>query len=135
MRDDEMARSPKSPPRTMDFEAGLDANGDVIAWSGDFWIALNHIVAFKPLDFPLLAATETGLPRPGNWVGFLFQNAGIGYAVPNIRVQTRHVEQAFFRSEHLRAPGRSRTRSPTNRSSMSSPSPPTPIPPRIGCGC
>ena len=44
-----------------------------IAWSGDFWIALNHIVAFKPLDFPLLAATETGLPRPGNWVGFLFQ--------------------------------------------------------------
>ncbi len=106
MRDDEMARSPKSPPRTMDFEAGLDANGNVIAWSGDFWIALNHIVAFKPLDFPLLAATETGLPRPGNWVGFLFQNAGIGYAVPNVRVQTRHVEQAFFRSAHLRAPGR-----------------------------
>lgn len=106
MRDDEMARSPKSPPRSIDLEAGLDERGDIVAWQGDFWIALNHIVAFKPLDFPLLSATETGLPRPGNWVGFLFQNSGIGYTLPNVRVNTRHVEKAFFRSAHLRSPGR-----------------------------
>lgn len=106
MRADETARAPKSPPRSMDFEAGLDAQGNVVAWNSDFWIALNHIVAFKPLDFPLLAASETGQPRPGNWVGFLFQNSGIGYTVPNIKVNTRHVEQAFFRSAHLRSPGR-----------------------------
>ena len=106
MRDDEMARSPKSPPRSIDLEAGLDDAGNIVAWTGDFWIALNHIVAFKPLDFPLLAATETGLPRPGNWVGFLFQNSGIGYTLPNVRVNTRHVEKAFFRSAHLRSPGR-----------------------------
>ncbi|WP_332824329.1 xanthine dehydrogenase family protein molybdopterin-binding subunit [Ramlibacter sp.] len=106
MRDDETARAPKSPPRSMDFEAGLDEQGNVTAWTGDFWIALNHIAAFKPLDFPLLAATETGLPKPGNWVGFLFQNSGIGYALPNVKVNTRHVEQAFFRSAHLRSPGR-----------------------------
>ena len=59
-RADETARAPKSPPRTMDLEAGLDAQGNVVAWTGDFYIALNHIAAFKPLDFPLLAATETG---------------------------------------------------------------------------
>ena len=106
MRDDEMARSPKSPPRSIDLEAGLDDAGNIVAWSGDFWIALNHIVAFKPLDFPLLAAAETGQPRPGNWVGFLFQNSGIGYTLPNVRVNTRHVEKAFFRSAHLRSPGR-----------------------------
>ena len=106
MRDDEMARSPKSPPRSIDLEAGLDEAGNIVAWQGDFWIALNHIVAFKPLDFPLLAAAETGLPRPGNWVGFLFQNSGIGYTLPNVRVNTRHVEKAFFRSAHLRSPGR-----------------------------
>lgn len=106
MREDETARAPKSPPRSMDFEAALDDQGNVTAWSGDFWIALNHIVAFKPLDFPLLSATETGLPKPGNWVGFLFQNSGIGYALPNVKVNTRHVEQAFFRSAHLRSPGR-----------------------------
>lgn len=106
MREDETARAPKSPPRSMDFEAGLDAEGNVVAWRSDFWIALNHIVAFKPLDFPLLSASETGLPKPGNWVGFLFQNSGIGYGFPAVEVNTRHVEQAFFRSAHLRSPGR-----------------------------
>ncbi len=106
MRDDEMARSPKSPPRSMDLEAALDEAGNIVAWDGEFWIALNHIVAFKPLDFPLLAAAEVGVPRAGNWVGFLFQNSGIGYQLPNVRVNTRHVEKTPFRSAHLRSPGR-----------------------------
>ncbi|MCE2878491.1 MAG: molybdopterin-dependent oxidoreductase [Comamonadaceae bacterium] len=106
MRDDETARAPKSPPRVMDMEGALDANGKLHVWSGDFYIALNHIAAFKPLDFPLLAATDLGQPKPGNWVGFLFQNSGAPYAVPNILVNTRHVEKAFFRSSHLRSPGR-----------------------------
>jgi nicotinate dehydrogenase subunit B len=106
MRADETARSPKSPPRTIDFEAGIDAQGNVVAWSGDFYIALNHIVAFKPLDFPLLAASETGVQKPGNWVGFLFQNSSAPYAFPNIKVNTKHVAETFFRSAHLRSPGR-----------------------------
>ncbi len=72
----------------------------------DFYIALNHIVAFKPLDFPLLAAVETGVPRPGNWVGFLFQNSGQPYQFPNVRVNTNHISETFFRSSHLRSPGR-----------------------------
>ena len=56
---------------------------------GDFHIALNHIAAFKPLDFPLLVATDLGMSMPGNWVGFLFQNAAAPYALPNIRsIQT-----------------------------------------------
>ena len=106
MRADETARAPKSPPRAIDMEAGFDKDGNLQAWSADFYIALNHIVAFKPLDFPLLAATDLGMPKPGNWVGFLFQNAGAPYAVPNISVKTKHIEKAFFRSAHLRSPGR-----------------------------
>jgi CO/xanthine dehydrogenase Mo-binding subunit len=105
-RADETARSPKSPPRAMDLEAGLDGWGNVVAWTGDFYIALNHIAAFKPLDFPLLAATDTGIPRPGNWVGFLFQNSGQPYQFPNVRVNTHHIAETFFRSSHLRSPGR-----------------------------
>ena len=105
-RADETARAPKSPPRTMDLEAGLDGQGNVVAWNADFYIALNHIAAFKPLDFPLLAAMETGIARPGNWVGFLFQNSGQPYQFPNVRVNTRHIAQTFFRSSHLRSPGR-----------------------------
>jgi CO/xanthine dehydrogenase Mo-binding subunit len=105
-RADETARAPKSPPRAMDLEAGLDESGNVVAWNADFYIALNHIAAFKPLDFPLLAAMETGIPRPGNWVGFLFQNSGQPYPFPNVRVNTRHIADTFFRSSHLRSPGR-----------------------------
>ena len=106
MRDDETARAPKSPPRAIDFEGGLDDKGNIVSWNADFYIALNHIAAFKPLDFPLLAATETGQPKPGNWVGFLFQNAAQPYASPNVRVDTHHITEAFFRSSHLRSPGR-----------------------------
>ena len=106
MRADETARAPKSPPRAVDLEAGFDQEGNLVAWSGDFHIALNHIAAFKPLDFPLLAATDLGMPKPGNWVGFLFQNSAAPYQLPNMRVNTRHVAQTFFRSAHLRSPGR-----------------------------
>jgi CO/xanthine dehydrogenase Mo-binding subunit len=105
-RQDETALAPKSPPRSMDLEASLDAQGKITGWKGDFFIALNHIAAFKPLDFPLLAASDTGIARPGNWVGFLFQNAGAPYVVPNILVTTKHIEQTFLRSSHLRSPGR-----------------------------
>jgi len=106
MRHDETALAPKSPPRTMDFEASFDAQGNITGWQSDFYIALNHIAAFKPLDFPLLAMADTGNPRPGNWVGFLFQNSAAPYSLPNIKVTTKHIDQSIFRASHLRSPGR-----------------------------
>ena len=106
MRHDETALAPKSPPRTMDFEASLDDKGTINAWKSNFYIASNAIAFLKPLDFPLLAANDTGIPRPGNWVGFLFQNSASPYAFPNAFVNTKHVAQTFLRSSHLRSPGR-----------------------------
>ena len=106
MRHDETALAPKSPPRTMDFEASLDENGKMNAWKTDFYIASNEVAFMKPLNFPLLAANDTGVPRPGNWVGFLFQNSASPYEVPNALVNTKHVAQTFLRSSHLRSPGR-----------------------------
>jgi nicotinate dehydrogenase subunit B len=106
MRDDETARSPKSPPGAFDLEAGFDAQGNVVAWLGDFYIQQNHMAAFKPIDFPLHAAMEVGLKKPGNWVGFLWQNATVPYAFPNILVNTHHIAEPVFRSAHLRTPGR-----------------------------
>jgi hypothetical protein len=63
---------------------------------GDFYIASNEVAFMKPLNFPLLAATDTGVPRPGNWVGFLFQNSASPYEVPNALVNTKHVAQTFY---------------------------------------
>ena len=106
MRDDETARAPKSPPRCMDLEAGIDAKGDVVAWSSEFYIGLNHMVANKPLDYPLLSALEVGLSRPEHFTGFLWRNANAPYNFPNIPVKTKHVSEYIFRSAHLRSPGR-----------------------------
>jgi len=49
MRHDETALAPKSPPRTMDFEASLDDKGNINAWKSDFYIASNAIAFLKPL--------------------------------------------------------------------------------------
>jgi nicotinate dehydrogenase subunit B len=106
MRADETARAPKSPPTVVDLEAGIDAENNVSAWKSDFYIGLNHIAANKPLDFPLLALTETGKHKPGNFIGFMFQNAAQPYAFPNVLVKTHHVRDMIFRASHLRSPGR-----------------------------
>lgn len=106
MRADETARSPKSPPRCADLEAGIDANGDVVAWASEFHIGVNHLAVNKPLDYPLLAALELGLSKPEHYTGFLFRNATAPYAFPNIRVKTYHHGEYIFRSSHLRSPGR-----------------------------
>jgi nicotinate dehydrogenase subunit B len=106
MRADETARAPKSPPTVVDLEAGIDAQGNVSAWKSDFYIGLNHLAANKPLDFPLLALTETGKHKSGNFIGFMFQNAAQPYAFANVLVKTHHVRDMIFRASHLRSPGR-----------------------------
>jgi len=106
MRIDETVHSPKSPPQVIDLEAGTDANNDVVAWAAEFFIQQNSMVAFKPIEFPLLAGLEAGLKKPGNWVGFLWQNATVPYSFPNVLVNTHHVSDTVFRSSHLRSPGR-----------------------------
>jgi CO/xanthine dehydrogenase Mo-binding subunit len=106
MRADETSRAPKSPPTVVDLEAGINAQNNVSAWKGDFYIGLNHLAANKPLDFPLLALTETGKHKPGNFIGFMFQNAAQPYAFPNVLVRTHHVRDMIFRASHLRSPGR-----------------------------
>src|SRR5689334_21139345 len=54
----------------------------------------------------MLLASYSGQPRPGYWVGFVFQNSGSRCTLPSEWVKTRYVEKAFFRSAHLRSPGR-----------------------------
>jgi nicotinate dehydrogenase subunit B len=106
MRDDETARAPKSPPRCMDMEAGIDKDGKVVAWASEFYIGVNHMQVNKPLEYPLLAALELGLSRPEHFTGFLWRNASAPYSFPNILVQTNHIGEYVFRSSHLRSPGR-----------------------------
>jgi nicotinate dehydrogenase subunit B len=103
MREDENGWDPKSPPTVVDLEAGLDAGGSIAAWHAEFFIA-NHVGTLD--DFPLLAATLSGVPRKGNYVGQIQNNAAIIYNVPNALVDVHRVDNRVLRSSHLRTPGR-----------------------------
>src|SRR6185436_16435666 len=66
MRAEEHGWDPKGPPTLIDLRAGLDANGEVIAWESEFFIPEGAAG-----NVPLVAASLAGLPHetayaPGN---------------------------------------------------------------------
>jgi len=103
MREDEHGWDPKSPPTVVDLEGGLDGKGNVTAWRSEFFIA--HRVGTLD-DFPLLAATLSGVPRKGYYTGNLENNAEPPYSFPNALTEVHRVNNNGLRTAHLRTPGR-----------------------------
>ncbi|MGE5524083.1 MAG: molybdopterin cofactor-binding domain-containing protein [Rhodospirillaceae bacterium] len=103
MREDELGWDPKSPPTVVDFEAGLDASGNVSAWRSQFIIAHREGTLD---DFPLLAAVSSGVPRKGHYTGNLENNAASPYSFANAHTEVRRVNNNGLRTAHLRTPGR-----------------------------
>ncbi len=103
MREDELGWDPKSPPTLVDMEGGIDAAGQVTAWRSEFFIA--HRVGTLD-DFPLLAATLSGVPRKGSYTGNLENNAEPPYAFPNALTEVHRLNNNGLRTAHLRTPGR-----------------------------
>jgi nicotinate dehydrogenase subunit B len=103
MRHDEHGWDPKSPPTLVDMQGGLDAAGNVVAWDANYIIAAQ---AGTLDEYPLLAATLSGLERKGTFTGNLIQNAAVPYAFPNnLSIGTR-VNKPVLRTSHVRSPGR-----------------------------
>ena len=109
-RADEHGWDPKGPPTLMDMRAAMDAQGNVTAWEGDFYMPQQTPGGFL---VPLVAATLSGLPAadhiaPGN----VFQNSAIPYkfAKHEVGVQTARDDtvpsildqDAGAHAEHLR---------------------------------
>ena len=103
MREDEHGWDPKSPPTVVDLEGGLDAHGKVAAWRSEFFIA-QRVGTLD--DFPLLAATLSGVPRKGYYTGNIDNNAEPPYSFPNALTEVRRVNNNGLRTAHLRTPGR-----------------------------
>jgi nicotinate dehydrogenase subunit B len=102
MREDEHGWDPKGPPTLVDLEAALDDKGDVIAWSGQFFIPDG-----TPASVPLIAAELAGLPHetafaPGN----IQRNSEIQYAFRNVRTLAHRLAETPFRPSWIRTPGR-----------------------------
>src|SRR4029453_1642406 len=103
-RADEHGWDPKGPPTLMDMRAAMDAQGNVTAWEGEFYMPQQTPGGFL---VPLVAATLTGMPAaehiaPGN----VFQNSAIPYKFPNTKSVCKRLETTPFRPSWIRTPGR-----------------------------
>lgn len=101
-RADEHGWDPKGPPTLIDLKAGLDADGNVAAWSSQF-----HVPEGAAGNVPLVAADLAGLPHetamaPGN----VIQNSALPYAFPNVRTVCHRLASTPFRPSWIRTPGR-----------------------------
>ncbi len=102
-REDEHGWDPKSPPTVVDLEAGIDAEGGVVAWKSKFIISAQN----GTLDeFPLLAAVHSGVAKKGMYTGNIAHNSDVEYAFPNKLTSVDRIGAAFLRTSHLRTPGR-----------------------------
>jgi CO/xanthine dehydrogenase Mo-binding subunit len=102
MRADEHVWDPKGAPTLIDLEAGLDAEGGVVAWSGQFYIPEG---AGAPVT--LLPANLATLPRTTDLEpGYIFQNSAISYDFANRHTVCHRLTETPFRPSWIRSPGR-----------------------------
>lgn len=102
MREDEHGWDPKGPPTLIDLEAALDGQGNVVAWSSQFFVPDG-----ASGNVPLVAAELASLPHetklaPGN----IINNSAIQYAFPNVRTVAHRLADTPFRPSWIRTPGR-----------------------------
>ncbi len=103
-RADELALDPKGPPQTLTVDAGIDANGKIVAWRSQMWIPrptpkLPHIVLPGP--------KAAGLPQTeGISPGSLHVGATPIYDIPNMETVLHYMKETPLRSSPLRAPGK-----------------------------
>jgi nicotinate dehydrogenase subunit B len=101
-REDEHVWDPKGPPTLIDYAAGLDAAGNVVAWTAEAWIPQGQSVSRATL----VAAELGGLPVDASHPGSVQQHLAIQYAFPNIRSVAHRLAHTPFRPSWIRTPGR-----------------------------
>ncbi|HEY9348294.1 MAG TPA: molybdopterin cofactor-binding domain-containing protein [Inquilinus sp.] len=102
MRADEHVWDPKGPPTLLDMEAGLDADGTVVAWRSELFApaTVGSIVPLLPAE--LAGTASTGGTVPGTVIG----NLAVPYAIPAVHTQAQRLETTPFRPAWIRSPGR-----------------------------
>lgn len=104
MREDEHGWDPKGPPQLLDLRAGLDGDGNVVAWETEMWVPA--VTKGLP-NIPLVGPEAAGIEQPlGISVGLVSQNGDPSYAVPNVHVVSHWLKETPLRSSNIRAPGK-----------------------------
>jgi nicotinate dehydrogenase subunit B len=102
MRADEHGWDPKGPPTLMDLSAGLDDQGNVIAWRSDLYTPnatapYAHLAAAALADLPHLKGLS-----PGGVTG----DSAVPYGFPNVHTVAHRLADTPFRPSWIRTPGR-----------------------------
>ncbi len=103
-RRDEFAWEPKSPAMSVEMVAGLDADGEIVAWSHDTWTP-THVTRPGGQPDKLLAGQEIGFAPSVVRFGGGDRNAPLTYAIPEKRTTVHWVGSAPLRPSALRSLG------------------------------
>ncbi|HYZ31996.1 MAG TPA: molybdopterin cofactor-binding domain-containing protein [Crenalkalicoccus sp.] len=102
MRQDEHGWDPKGPPVLIDMQGGLDAQGRISAWQGDFLYPQATAV-----NVALLGSELAGLPSDGGTdPGGIQNDVAIPYRFADVRTTLRRTAPGPFRHSWIRSPGR-----------------------------
>ena len=101
-REDEHVWDPKGPPTLIDYAAGLDERGNVMAWTSESYIPQGQPVSRATL----IAADLAGMPKDESHPGSIQQHMAIQYAFPNVRSVAHRLAHTPFRPSWIRTPGR-----------------------------
>ena len=101
-REDEHGWDPKGPPTLIDYAAGLDERGNVMAWTSEAYIPQGQAVSRATL----IAADLADMPREASHPGSIQQHLAIQYEFPNIRTVAHRLADTPFRPSWIRTPGR-----------------------------
>jgi nicotinate dehydrogenase subunit B len=102
MRGDEHGWDPKGPPTLVDLRAGLDEDGNAIAWESELFIP-DGIAGFVALAGADLAGLNSlGKLSPGG----VLNDLAIPYSFPNVKTTAHRLQSTPLKPSWIRSPGR-----------------------------
>lgn len=102
MRADEHGWDPKGPPTLVDLEAALDASGNIVAWSSNFFHPQGVSGTVELVGADLASLPHENYLAPGGVTG----NSALGYTLPNVKTVAHRLETTPFKPSWIRTPGR-----------------------------
>jgi len=102
MRADEHGWDPKGPPMLHDMRAGIDPQGNVVAWESELFVP-DGSATFVPLTGADLAGLNSlGKLSPGG----VLNDLAIPYAISNVTTTAHRLQSTPLRPAWIRSPGR-----------------------------
>jgi len=102
MRADEHGWDPKGPPTLLDMRAGIDAQGNMVAWESDLFVPDGTAGLVPLVGADLAGLNSLGKLSPGG----VLNDLAIPYAIPNVTTTAHRLQSTPLRPAWIRSPGR-----------------------------